>query len=91
MSISQKIDLGINIDFHCQKRKSATLGVARLLFLFGQLVFLLLLFFAYVEPIQVLGVFCFCTGKRLLELSRTGMYATYPYLESHKSREPVPS
>jgi hypothetical protein len=28
---------------------------------------------------------------RLLELSKTGMYVTYPYLESHESREPVPS
>ncbi len=27
--------------------------------------------------------------KELLELSRTGMYVTYPYLESHESREPV--
>ncbi len=27
----------------------------------------------------------------LLELSRTGTYVTYPYLESHVSREPVPS
>jgi hypothetical protein len=26
----------------------------------------------------------------LLELSRTGTYVTYPYLESHESREPVP-
>ena len=28
---------------------------------------------------------------RLLELSKTGTYLTYPYLESHESREPVPS
>jgi len=27
----------------------------------------------------------------LLELSKTGTYVTYPYLESHESREPVPS
>jgi hypothetical protein len=27
----------------------------------------------------------------MLELSRMGMYIMYPYLESHKSREPVPS
>ncbi len=27
----------------------------------------------------------------LLELSRTDAYVTYPYLESHESREPVPS
>ncbi len=26
----------------------------------------------------------------VLELSKTGMYVTYPYLESHESREPVP-
>jgi hypothetical protein len=27
----------------------------------------------------------------VLELSKTGTYVTYPYLESHESREPVPS
>ncbi len=30
-------------------------------------------------------------GGSMLELSRTGMYVTYPYLESHESREPVMS
>ena len=28
---------------------------------------------------------------KVLELSKTGTYVTYPYLESHESREPVPS
>jgi hypothetical protein len=30
-------------------------------------------------------------GTKLLELSRMGMYVTYPYIESHENRELVPS
>ena len=32
-----------------------------------------------------------CTQILVFELSRTGMYVMYPYLEFHKSREPVSS
>ncbi len=31
------------------------------------------------------------TQVHVLELSKMGTYVTYPYLESHKSREPVQS